>query len=176
MTVEYAEIYSVEEALDFILEKLVEEGRRSGLRASKGGILQGIGFHMDTPYLLAEGLLKRGIIFRVKDKYALTETGEKLVDYVVRTTILIKPYSLFPELDSGKLLGAVLYAFYDWTNTKSAEEILAVAEKTYRLIQEIKSRSIEAFKLIAVTLPRLYFEDGKYTPLTLIEKVASMTG
>ncbi|MGB9785928.1 MAG: hypothetical protein ACP5IE_00900 [Infirmifilum sp.] len=168
---EYARAPSLEEALNLILERLVGISKRKGLRASKSGIQQGIGFHLDTPYIIVEGLIQRGLISLTGEKFVLTSPGETFVEYVVEIARLIKPYSLFPEFDEGRIVGAVLYALYDWTNKKDAKQIVEDARETLRLLNEVKKKNSDAFKIIAVTLPRLYFEDGKYTPSSLIEKI-----
>ncbi|MEZ0346447.1 MAG: hypothetical protein ABWK01_07840 [Infirmifilum sp.] len=171
MTVEYGLKQAGEKALEQLVDRLVEEARRRGLRASRGGVIQGIGFSLDAPYIIAEGLRNRGFIVEKEGEIVLTEYGEGLVEYTVEIAKTLKPYSLFPELDSGRLVGAILYALYDWSNSKTAEEILREASETLRLLRELQQKNRDVFKAIAVLLPRLYFESGKYTPLSLIEEI-----
>ncbi len=172
----YPETEKLEKALNIVLEVLVITARKRGIRASKEGIRSGIGFSVDTPYLVAEGFVARKMFVENNGAFAITAVGEKFLEYVVEIASMIKGSSLFPEFDGGRLVGAVLYALYDWSNTKTAEEMLSEAVQVAGELRDLQARSPDAFKLVAITLPRMYYEDGKYTPLKLIREVSGIVG
>ncbi|QOJ79383.1 hypothetical protein IG193_02670 [Infirmifilum lucidum] len=174
VVVVYLDAGKLEKTLNVVLETLVILARKKGIRASRGGIKSGIGFGVDTPYLLAQGLTAREMIVERNGVFTTTAVGEKFLEHVVEIASIIEDDSLFPEFNSGKLIGAVLYALYDWSNTKTGEEMLSEAVQVASELRGLRARSPDAFKLVAITLPRMYYEDGKYTPLRLIQEVSGI--
>lgn len=154
-----------------VLESLVQEARRRALRASRGGILKGMGFSIDTPLLLAEGLYARGFVKRDERGFYLSDEGRELVELAVEVAATLGEASRFPEFDGGALVGAALYALYDWSRAKKPEEAVSEAREVLERLRTLKSEDPEAFNIVAVVLPRFYYEDGRYSALALVESV-----
>ncbi len=155
--------------LQVLLKRLADKAKTRGLRATPSGIREGIGFSYETPYIIAYGLSERGLID--PERCLITEAGEVLLDKIIETAKEIKRYSLFPELDRGKLLGALLYAFYDWIDEhRSSEDYLRYVEEIVERIKRVEKKYPEKFKILAVLLPRAGYED-RYTPLMLIDSI-----
>lgn len=158
-----------EQILKIITKTLTEIARKKHIRATPEGIKEGIGFSYDTPYNIAYGLAKKGIIDIEKGKP--TETGYRIFEAIVDISSIIKPEAAFPELDRGKIIGALLYAFYDWSGKhENPEEYLECIESFKNKIMGLKKENYQAFSLLARLLPRVYYEDG-YSPQKLLEDI-----
>lgn len=164
----YGELH---EALKTIVSYLSEEWNKRNNRATPSGVLSGIGFDQIDPYLITYGFIVRGLIERRNRKTYLTRVGEEALNRIIEIAEIIREDSLFPDLDRGKILGATLYALYDWQNSyRTGEEYLQYLEKIKAKILEIKKTSEEKFKLLAVLLPRKKLDEG-YTLEKLLEGV-----
>jgi len=175
MTAEYLESNCLDEALETLLDKVVEHASKKGFRASKEGVKSGIGFGVETPYLVAEGMVARGMLDRDGCRFSVSGTGDSFLQRAVEIASLIRGESLFPEFDRGRLIGAVIYALYDWSNTKRGEEMLLDASRVLETLKRLREENPDAFRLAAVTLPRLYYEDGRYTPTKLLQEILEVT-
>ncbi|MHB9301579.1 hypothetical protein [Thermofilum pendens] len=175
MTVEYLDLSSIREGLWVVLDALVGLWRRKGYRASQAGILSGMGFDQLDPYLIVYGYISRGLLAKRSSAFQLTREGLEALTIVSDVAETIREDAEFPEFDGGKLLGAVVYALYDWQNSyPGAEEYLKYLGEVRERVARLKSENPKAFKLVAMTLPRLKFDEG-YTVERLLdaaEKVA----
>jgi hypothetical protein len=173
MTEEYLNAQEQVLALRKLAEEVAAAARSRGHRATPEGVISGIGFDYLAPYLVARGLVARGMLARRSDGFALTENGEELVRLVVEIAELVKRDSELPELDGGRIFGSVLYAVYDWGGVaKSAEAYIEYVRRVRAKLVEL-SRDPRRFKLAAMLLPRMYYEEG-YTPLRLLEAVSRL--
>lgn len=170
----YLEAGELRSALAAFLNELVEAASKAGLRATPGGVLSGMGFDYAAPYLIVQGLYLRGMLRRRDGFFELTESGRELVKISVDIAAMTVGASDFPDADGGKLLGAVVYALFDWSNTrKTASEHLEYARRVRDELAKLKEDP-ELFKLAAVLLPRMYYESG-YTPLKLIDSIRKVS-
>ncbi|MEM4761569.1 MAG: hypothetical protein QW230_01155 [Thermofilum sp.] len=175
MTPGYLEAGELRSALTVFLSELVETASKAGLRATPGGVVSGMGFDYAVPYLIVQGLYARGMLRRRNGFFELTESGREFVRISVEIAAMTIGASEFPEADSGRLLGAVVYALFDWSNTRrTASEHLEYAKRVRDELVKLREEP-ELFKLAAVLLPRMYYESG-YTPLKLIESIRRVLG
>ncbi len=157
---------SAEKALKSLLHEAALIARRYGLRATPSGIMEGMGFSYETPFIIAYGLAMRGLI---DGDYRVTEEGRRFLEAAVRLALDIRDRSLFPELDRGKLVGAVIYALYDWLDEyRDAKSYMIYVEEVVRRVERLKDSKPQAFETLAVLLPRIGYED-RYSPLQLVE-------
>uniref|UniRef100_A0A7C3SKY9 Uncharacterized protein n=1 Tax=Thermofilum pendens TaxID=2269 RepID=A0A7C3SKY9_THEPE len=161
------------QALRRLAEEVAAAARSRGHRATPEGVISGIGFDYLAPYLVAQGLVARGVLARSGDGFSLTERGRELVRFVVEIAELVKKDSGLPELDGGRIFGSVLYAVYDWGGeTKNSEAYIEYVRRIRDKLVEL-SRDPKRFKLAAMLLPRMYYEEG-YTPLKLLESISRL--
>lgn len=173
MTAVYLEAVELRNALSVFVDELVKAALEAGLRATPGGVISGMGFDYAAPYLIVQGLYARGMLHRRNGSFELMSTGKSFVKIVVEVSAMITKLSGFPEPDSGRLVGAVAYALYDWNNAyRTASGQLDYARKIQDELAALKKEP-ELFKLAAFLLPRMYYEGG-YTPLKLIESVKTV--
>lgn len=168
MTAGYLEGADLRRALNAFVGTLVEIAREAGLRATPGSVVDGMGFDYATPYLVVQGMYARGLISGSGKSPALTQSGLEFARIAVDVTSMIAEFAEFPE--TGRLLGAVVYALYDWSNTRrTASEQLEYAKRIRDELAALREKP-ELFKLAALLLPRMYYENG-YTPLRLLESI-----
>jgi len=159
---------SAEKALEGLLLEAARIARQHGIRATPSGIKEGMGFSYETPLIIAYGLALRGL---VDEENRVTEAGKRFLEAAVKLALEIKPLSRFPELDRGKLVGALIYALYDWLDRyHDAESYLSYVCRVVERVEKLKQSKPEAFKTLAVLLPRIGYED-RYSPLQLVESL-----
>ena len=158
------------------LEIVARRAKDRGLRVKAPGIMNGMGYDYEKPYYIVYRLAKLKLLEKRGSKVILTPLGEKFIEYVIEITDLIGPFSQTPPLDEGRLIGSVIYAF-SCTNYSfsSGEELIQYMEKFIHELSRLKERSINAFKIAAITIPRYYFEKFD-DPLTLLSKIEKMFG
>jgi len=143
-------------ALRRLAEEVATAARSRGHRATPEGVISGVGFDYLAPYLVAQGLVARGMLARSGDGFTLTKRGRELVRLVVEIVELVKSDSELPELDGGRIFGSVLYAVYDWGGAaKDAETYIEYVKRVRDKLVEL-SRDPRRFKLAAMLLPRMY--------------------
>uniref|UniRef100_A0A7C3SKZ4 Uncharacterized protein n=1 Tax=Thermofilum pendens TaxID=2269 RepID=A0A7C3SKZ4_THEPE len=173
MTGEYLGTGDLAAALRKLSEEVAAAARSRGHRATPEGVVSGVGFDYLAPYLVVQGLVSRGLLVKRGDGFELTESGRELVRLVVEIAELVKRDSKLPDLDKGRIFGSVLYAVYDWSGeARSAEKYLDYVRRIRGKLAEL-CKDPERFKLAALLLPRMYYEEG-YTPLRLLEAISRL--
>ncbi len=141
--------------------------KTKGVSVDPWGLLLGLGFTRESPYIALYHLERLGFV----DNGKLTEKGRELVDIALTLANIIVEDSPGYWPSYSKVLGHALYILVDWrTSMRSSEEALEYAKRLLKTLRRLKEEDEELYRDVMIRLPRYDFEDES-DPLTLIKEL-----